>query len=212
MTLMEQLRSTSPQVILDAYAQTQTIAGVGKLLNISTKSSLVRNYIHQVLVDNGLHQKQQRSRYSIDDIRDAVGRSICMSDVLKQLGLTIHGSNAKVIKRLMVEHNIDYGHFNQSAALAKNNDRVWTFDEVFVERSPVPRSTLSRHVKRFGVLGDPMCALCKITDTYNGKPINLNVDHINGISDDNRVENLRWLCPNCHSQTDTYGGKNKQYM
>lgn len=45
---------------------------------------------------------------------------------------------------------------------------------------------------------------------WNNKALSLQLDHINGVNTDNRVENLRWLCPNCHSQTDTYGSKNKK--
>lgn len=52
------------------------------------------------------------------------------------------------------------------------------------------------------------CAWCGLTNTYNGKPLTLQLDHINGINNDNRLENLRFLCPNCHSQTETWGGKN----
>ena len=54
------------------------------------------------------------------------------------------------------------------------------------------------------------CAWCGITDTWNGKPIVLHLDHINGVNNDHRLENLRLLCPNCHSQTDTYAGKGKR--
>ena len=53
------------------------------------------------------------------------------------------------------------------------------------------------------------CSWCDITDTWNGKPIILHLDHVNGISNDHRLENLRLLCPNCHSQTDTWCGRNK---
>jgi len=52
------------------------------------------------------------------------------------------------------------------------------------------------------------CSNCKIT-TWNNKPIVLHLDHINGIPKDHRLENLRLLCPNCHSQTDTWCGRNK---
>ena len=45
----------------------------------------------------------------------------------------------------------------------------------------------------------------------NGKPLVLQLDHINGISNDNRIENLRFLCPNCHAQTESFAGRNKRY-
>jgi hypothetical protein len=51
------------------------------------------------------------------------------------------------------------------------------------------------------------CSICFISD-WNNKPIVLEIDHINGINSDNRAENLRYVCPNCHSQTSTYKGKN----
>jgi len=58
---------------------------------------------------------------------------------------------------------------------------------------------------------DYKCNYCGNDGEYNGKPLSLHLDHINGINDDNRLDNLRFLCPNCHSQTETYGGKsNKQ--
>jgi len=55
---------------------------------------------------------------------------------------------------------------------------------------------------------DNKCSICYI-DSWNNKPIKMQLDHINGISTDHRLENLRMICPNCHSQTETYCGKNK---
>lgn len=55
-----------------------------------------------------------------------------------------------------------------------------------------------------------MCEECGITDTYNGKPITLQCDHINGDNDNHSLNNLRLLCPNCHSQTHTWCGRNKK--
>ena len=52
------------------------------------------------------------------------------------------------------------------------------------------------------------CEVCGVKE-WNGKKLSLHLDHINGENGDHRLENLRFLCPNCHSQTDTYAGKNK---
>lgn len=56
-----------------------------------------------------------------------------------------------------------------------------------------------------------ICEECKIPGIYNSKPITLQVHHIDGISTNNKPENLKILCPNCHTQTDNFGSKNKVY-
>lgn len=75
----------------------------------------------------------------------------------------------------------------------------------------VLRSTLSRWHKKRRLLREGIlinrCERCGISD-WRGKPLSIHIDHINGIKDDWRLENLRMLCPNCHSQTPTFGGRN----
>jgi len=51
------------------------------------------------------------------------------------------------------------------------------------------------------------CAECDNVGEWRGRPLTLQLDHVNGIYNDNRLENLRWLCPNCHSQTETFAGR-----
>lgn len=80
-------------------------------------------------------------------------------------------------------------------------------DQIFRKDSTCDDKTVkSRYLNKVGPDGYK-CNCCGIKD-WNGKPIVLQLDHVNGIHTDNRWDNLRLLCANCHSQTDTYAGKN----
>lgn len=99
----------------------------------------------------------------------------------------------------------------------KNGERVsnilWTIEDLSTN-SRMSQTSLKRILKTSDLLPQ-YCAIeaCSLHGIINpiwaGSPIVLHLDHINGISNDNRIENLRWLCPNCHSQTSTYCGRNK---
>lgn len=81
-----------------------------------------------------------------------------------------------------------------------------TNDEVFTIDSTYNRSKLKGRIIK-GNLIPYVCASCGNEGEWNGKPLSLQLDHENGINTDNRISNLRFLCPNCHTQTDTYAGK-----
>ncbi len=79
--------------------------------------------------------------------------------------------------------------------------------EILVEHSHYSNLTsLKRRLLAEGLL-DYACTRCGIC-TWLGMPLALHLDHVNGVGDDHRLENIRLLCPNCHSQTDTYCGRN----
>jgi 5-methylcytosine-specific restriction endonuclease McrA len=83
-----------------------------------------------------------------------------------------------------------------------------TNEEVFVENSTYPRHRLKERIIKEEMI-PYVCHECGMDDIWNGKKIVLQLDHINGVNDDNRLENLQFLCPNCHSQTHTYAAKNR---
>ena len=80
-------------------------------------------------------------------------------------------------------------------------------EEVFVENSTYPRHKIKDRIIKQGLL-EYKCCECGNTGSWNGKKLVLQLDHINGKNDDHRLENLDFVCPNCHTQTDTFCAKN----
>jgi 5-methylcytosine-specific restriction endonuclease McrA len=88
----------------------------------------------------------------------------------------------------------------------KRSEFAMPIEELLVsDREQTARRHLKQRLLKLKLL-EPKCAICGIVD-WLGQPLVLELDHINGTNKDNRLENLRLLCPNCHSQTNTYCGK-----
>lgn len=148
--------------------------------------------------------------YSIsdEDFRDLVQSSSSYSDCLRALGLSPKGgSSTDALKKRISELNCSVEHFG-----ARNNQALnckYDLDDILVENSTYQNiSRLKERILKAGLL-EYKCSECTLSE-WRGKPLTLQLDHINGINNDHRLSNLRFLCPNCHSQTDTYAGKNKK--
>lgn len=139
-----------------------------------------------------------------------------IADIIRECGLRVEGGNYKTIKRRIKLENIDISHIK--LGLSSNRGRKFETTKVtkeeFLSRikngEQISRKFIKQKVVEFDLLNNKKCAECGCGTEWNAKPLILQLDHINGNPDDNNLENLRFLCPNCHSQTETFSGKQKK--
>ena len=150
-------------------------------------------------------------KLSDEQFVELLKKSSTISEVLFKLGYTVKGNSwgYSQVKRRMDDLNLDYSIFKGKSAVIKtnklNNIRK---EDILKENCKHQRIVLRRYVIKNNLI-PYKCAICGCTE-WQGKTLSLELDHINGINNDNRLENLRFLCPNCHSQTSTYGSRNQQ--
>ncbi len=151
-----------------------------------------------------------RRCYTDEDLSNAVSSSTSLAQVLEKIKKKPSGGNYTHVKGLIRQLNLSTEHFTGQGHL-KGKTHNWTktipLEELLVENCNYPATKLKNRLIKAGLL-KYQCSNCGIVD-WCGKPLVLHIDHINGNHFDCRIENLRIMCPNCHSQTSTYGnGKN----
>ena len=135
---------------------------------------------------------------------ELISNSSCISDVLRTLGYSTNGNSwgNKIVKERMEKLNLTFKKQNQNY-YGKDQTRL-SMSEILTKDSGYSRSRLKERLVEEG-LKEYKCECCGLTE-WMGKPIVLQLHHIDGNHDNNNLENLQLLCPNCHSQTENYCG------
>ena len=146
-------------------------------------------------------------KYTLEQLKEAIKTSTSIRQVLFKLNLVEQGGNYSTFHKAVKYYNLDTSHFTgQNMTGRKFPSRRKPIEEYLINESNIKSNELKKYLLDDKIF-EHKCYKCNLT-TWNNLPIPLELEHINGIHSDNRLENLTLLCPNCHAQTDTYRGKN----
>ena len=147
------------------------------------------------------------SKYSIKEIQELANNCSSFRQLAEKLGYSMNGgTSSTTVKKYCEYYNINTEHFtNLPKGQIKRNPK-----NIFIKNSTANQSTLRRWYEK-GKYTEYKCAICGLEPFWNGKELTLTLDHINGDNRDDRLKNLRWVCPNCDRQLDTFCSKNMNY-
>jgi len=146
-------------------------------------------------------------------LQEAVKDATSLSDVARKLGRKPVGGTLTNIKKRCEKYEIDITHFLGQRYLKgrKARNRKRASDILILDENEFPTRAKTIQLKRalLEIGRREECEICGLVE-WNGESLTLDIDHKNGNYWDNREHNLRFLCPNCHRQTKTWGSKNKR--
>lgn len=149
-------------------------------------------------------------RFQKEEFTKAIMENSNIIGAIRALGLPEKRSSYDVVYRYILIHSVNASHLKPHTRADKTKKRSLKIsnEEIFNATAGYDRTFVRRMIINEQLL-PYVCQRCKITE-WQGEKITLELDHINGIPTDHRLENLRFLCPNCHSLTDTFNGKNRK--
>ena len=147
-------------------------------------------------------------KFGLENVKTILKESKSLREVLNKIGYETNGSGGyqtfkrfcKINEIIIPKYNY-YGNGNKKKSLANN--------EVFIENSSYSRQHLKERIIKQKLI-EYKCDKCGNKGEWMNEKLSLQLDHKNGVHDDNRLKNLCFLCPNCHTQTTTYSAKNRK--
>ncbi|MFF0157408.1 HNH endonuclease [Streptomyces sp. NPDC005263] len=198
-----------------AAATATSVRGVARTLGVpddSRSRATLSRMLHAESIETG-HFSHMRVSIPEDRLRDIVQQSESYADVMRSLGLDVNDTNHRRVRRAATRLGLDTSHFKRRTwaqperpAPAPISQRV-----LVVLPSDAGRANRSQLHRALTEIGVPYaCETCGNTGEWLGRSITLQIDHVNGDWRDNRRENLRYLCPNCHALTETWCRQKKR--
>jgi len=200
---------------LEGAAQgARTLSEALERLGVDPRSS-TRRYVLGRMKKLGVdvsHFEREGVKWTKEILQAAVSASTNMCEVLRSLELEVVGGHHTHISRRIKAYDIDTSHFRVPArrgdATPRRTPQALLVEQPISHARRIQSDRLKRAMLEHGL--EERCALCGIEAIWLGEPLPLEVDHIDGRWQNNRIENLRLLCPNCHSTTDSYRGRGKR--
>lgn len=143
-------------------------------------------------------------------LKELTQKSTTIRQILNYFGLSSKGGNYKTLRRRLDHEGIDHSHIPMGRGSNKGrrfSGDALSLNMIMIENSTYNPGHLKPRLIQSGLL-EERCYICSLEPMWNGQSLVFRLDHINGINNDNRLENLRLLCPNCDSQTSTFAGRN----
>jgi biotin operon repressor len=201
---MPQRKWTDEQLI-EAVASSVNYGEVARELGLARRNYNVRKHIQRLsLSTEHFTHRASTKTWKEKDFPQIVASSTSLSEVVRKLGLADKApGNRRTIKKYIDKFDLNTDHFTGSGQPKEEKDttNIWQpplLEEVLVESSNYNNHSLKKRLLKAGYLSY-QCYECKISE-WRGKPLSLHLHHINGIHNDNRLDNLTLLCPNCHIQ------------
>jgi len=155
---------------------------------------------------------KRRSTWTDADLSAAITASTSMAEVLRRLKIKVAGGNYRTVQRRIADLQLDTRHWLGRGHL-RGQTHNWAKSQPLTSLlrrgSRIGSYHLKRRLLKEGIL-EPVCAVCRLVE-WQGRPIPLELDHVDGDYENNSIINLRLLCPNCHALTPTYRAQNARY-